>query len=328
MTLLLSRKDVESVLTMKDTMEAVEEGFRQFALGNLEMPLRTVIRIPDYNGLNLGMPAYVGGEMDALGLKVVSIYPDNPPKYDLPTTIATVLLNDPKTGAPLAIMDGTFLTAMRTGAVSGVASKYLSKPDANVAGIFGAGVQARTQLMAVAEARELELVKVYDIVPEERERYSQEMSERLGLKVIPVDNPHEAVEGCDIIVTASSARTPVFDGQWLEEGAHINGIGSHSPDARELDETTIIRSKVVADSREAVLAEAGDVMIPISDGVITEDHIHAGLGELITGAKEGRVSDQEITVFKSVGLALQDVATATKVYELCKEQGIGSSINL
>lgn len=328
MTLLLSRSDVESVLTMRDTMEAVEEGFRQFALGNLNMPLRTVIRIPDYHGLNLGMPAYIGGEMDALGLKVVSIYPDNPSEYNLPTTIATVLLNDPKTGAPLAIMDGTFLTAMRTGAVSGVATKYLAKADAKVAGIFGAGVQARTQLMAIAEARKLELVKVYDIDPETRERYTQEMGERLGLKVVPVDSPRAAVEGCDIIVAASSARTPVFDGTWVEEGAHINGVGSHSPDARELDETTIVRSKVVADSREAVLAEAGDLMIPIADGAITEGHIHAELGEVITGEKEARVTDQEVTLFKSVGLALQDVATATKVYKLCKQRGIGSSVEL
>ena len=328
MPLLLGRSDVESVLSMRDTMEAVEEGFRQFALGNLNMPLRTLIRIPGYHGLNLGMPAYIGGEMDALGLKVVSIYPDNPSEYNLPTTIATVLLNDPKTGAPLAIMDGTFLTAMRTGAVSGVATKYLARSGAKVAGIFGAGVQARTQLMAIAEARKLELVKVYDIDPETRERYTREMGERLGLKVVPVDTPRAAVEGCDIIVAASSARTPVFDGTWVEEGTHINGVGSHSPDAREVDETTIVRSKVVADTREAVLAEAGDLMIPIADGVITGGHIHAELGEVITGEEEARVTDQEVTLFKSVGLALQDVATATKVYDLCRQGGIGSSVEL
>ena len=146
--------------------------------------------------------------------------------------------------------------------------------------------------------------------------------------MVPVDNPRAAVEGSDIIVTASSARTPVFNGEWVEEGAHINGIGSHSPDARELDETTIVRSKVVADSWEAVLAEAGDLMIPIADGVITAEHIHAELGEVVIGKKEGRVTDQEITLFKSVGLALQDVATATKVYELCKQRGIGSSVDL
>ena len=328
MALLINSAEVESVLSMKETMDAVEEGFRHFALGNLNMPLRTVIRIPGYHGLNLGMPAYIGGDMDALGLKVVSIYPENPSKYNLPTTIATVLLNDPRTGALLAIMDGTFLTAMRTGAVSGVATKYLARPDAKVAGIFGAGTQARTQLMAISEARQLELVKVYDSVPEQRQRYCQEMSEKLGLKVSPVDDRRAAVEGSHIIVTATSARTPVFDGEWLEEGAHINGIGSHSPDARELDETTIARSRVVADSRDAVLAEAGDLMIPIADGAITAEHIHAELGEVITGQAEGRRADHEITLFKSVGLALQDVATAVKVYELCKQQGIGSRVDL
>jgi len=328
MALVLTRKDVEELLTMKEAMSAVEEAFRQYTLGQAIMPLRSAIRIPDYNGINLAMPAYVGGDLDALGLKVVSVYGDNPKKYGLPAVLATVVLNDPKTGDLLAIMDGAWLTAMRTGAVSGVATRYLAREDAKTAAVFGAGVQARTQLMAVCEAREIRLARVYDPLPELQNRYCQEMSERLGIEVVPVPGPRAAVEGSDVIIAASSARTPVFEGEWLSPGTHVNGIGSHTPTTRELDTATIVRSKLVVDQREAALAEAGDVIIPINEGHVTADHIHAELGEVVAGLKEGRANEAEITVFKSVGLAIQDVATATRVYKLAKEKGVGTTLSL
>lgn len=328
MALVLTRMDVEELLTMKDAMSAVEEAFRQYTLGQAIMPLRSVIRIPDYNGINLAMPAYVGGDLDALGLKVVSVYGDNPKKYGLPAVLATVVLNDPKTGDLLAIMDGAWLTAMRTGAVSGVATRYLAREDAKTAAVFGAGVQARTQLMAVCEAREVRLARVYDPLPELQNRYCQEMSERLGIEVVPAPGPRAAVEGAEVIIAASSARTPVFEGEWLSSGTHVNGIGSHTPTTRELDTVTIVRSKLVVDQREAALAEAGDVIIPINEGHVTADHIHAELGEVVAGLKEGRTNGAEITVFKSVGLAIQDVATATRVYQLAKEKGAGTTLSL
>ena len=333
MPLLLTRKDVESVLTMKEAIAAVEEGFRQLALGHVIMPQRTAIRIPEHHGLHLGMPAYVGGTEGggSLALKVVTVYPDNPSSYGLPTTIGTLLLNDPRTGALVAIMDAGFLTAMRTGAVSGVATRYLAREDARSVGVFGAGVQARTQLIAVCAVRPIEQAIVYDPVQEAREKYATEMSERLAISVEPTGDPRVCVEaGNDggVIVTASASKTPVFEGAWLSPGVHINGIGSHSPDGRELDTETIRRAKVVPDQVSACLAEAGDLIIPIQEGAITEEHIHASLGEVVAGLKPGRESAEEITLFKSVGLAVQDAATAGRVYELAREAGVGVKIEV
>lgn len=329
MPLLLTRQDVEKVLTMKDAIAAVEEGFRQMALGNVVMPQRTAIRISDYHGIHLGMPAYVGGVGDggSLALKVVTVYPENPAKYSMPTTIGTLLLNDPRTGVLLAIMDAGFLTAMRTGAVSGVATKYLARENACSVGVFGAGVQARTQLMAVCEVRSIERATVFDPWTEGRERFAAEMSERLSVPVEPTEEPRVCVAN-EIIVAASSSSEPIFEGAWLAPGTHINGIGSHSPDARELDTITLQRSKVVPDLSAACLVEAGDLIIPIKEGAITEDHIHASLGEVVAGLKPGRESDDEITLFKSVGLAVQDAATAALVYDLARGAGVGREIEI
>ena len=323
MTLLLSRKDVQNLLTMPAAIQIVEEAFRQLALGNVIMPQRTVIRVAQHGGTYLGMPAYIGGEMDALAIKVVSVYAHNPAQYNLPTTMGTLLLNDPKTGAPLAVMDASYLTAVRTGAVSGVATKHLARQDARRVGVFGAGIQAQTLVWAVCTVRNIESANVYDSDAKRARDYAAEMSKRLNISVTPVDDPRQAVKGMDVIVAASSASQPVFDGNWLVPGQHINGIGSHSPDARELDATTIVRSKVVPDLPEACLVEAGDIMIPLNEGAITKDHIHAGLGEIVAGLKPGRESDQEITLFKSVGLALQDVSTASFVYRKALEAQVG-----
>jgi alanine dehydrogenase len=264
-----------------------------------------------------------------LALKVVTVYPDNPSKYGLATTIGTLLLNDPRTGTLVAIMDAGFLTAMRTGAASGVATKYLAREDAHSVAVFGAGVQARTQLMAVCEVRPIERAGVYDPVQEAREKYAAEMSERLSIPVEPADDPLSCVErGSDVIVAASASRTPVFEGAWLAPGTHINGIGSHSPDARELDTETVRRAKVVPDYGPACLAEAGDLILPIQQGAITEDHLHASLGEVVAGLKPGRESPEEITLFKSVGLAVQDASTAARVYALARQAGVGTEVEI
>jgi alanine dehydrogenase len=328
MSLLLTRQDVEQLLPMSEAMAAVELAFREHALGNVLMPLRTSIRPPAHNGVNLGMPAYIGGALDALGLKVVSVYGENPAKYNLPTVIATVLLNDPRTGALLAVMDGTWLTAMRTGAVSGVATKYLARADARVATILGAGVQARTQLMAICEARQLQRAYVYDIDSERSRAYVEAMSAQLDLEIIPTTDLRSAIEAADILAAASNAHDPIFPGEWLHAGMHINGVGSHAPKMRELDTATIVRSLLIADQKMACLAEAGDIIIPIQEGAITEAHIHGELGQVITGQVAGRTSDEQITLFKSVGLAIQDVATAARIYALAKEQGVGQQLPL
>lgn len=326
MAILLTRKDVEALLPMSEAMAAVEEGFRQYALGNVVMPLRTTIRA--HGGVNLGMPAYIGGDLDALGLKVVSVYGTNPSQYGLPAVIATVLLNDAHTGTLLAVMDGTWLTAMRTGAAGGVAAKHLARKDASVVTVFGAGVQARTQLMAACEAREIHKAYVYDLDQERSRAYAATMSELLGIAVIATEDAQEAVEAADILVAATGAHEPIFKGEWVRPGTHINGVGSHSPGARELDTETVRRALFVADQREACLAEAGDIIIPIQEGALTEEHISAELGQVLAGQVPGRTSDEQITLFKSVGLALQDVSTAARIYALAKVQGMGQEIPL
>jgi alanine dehydrogenase len=325
MALLLTRADVQSLLTMGDAMAAVEEAFRQLALGAVDMPQRPVIRVPDHHGSVLFMPAYISG-MGALGMKVVSVYADNPKLHNLPTVMGLILLNDARTGEVVAIMDGGWITAMRTGAVSGVATRHMARPDAKVATIFGAGVQARTQLMAVAEARHLDRALVVDIVAEQRDRFAADMSTQLGIPVEPMSEARAAVEQADILVAATSAATPIFDGEWVVPGTHINGIGSHAPGMRELDTAIVRRSRVIVDLRAAALAEAGDLLIPIEEGAITADYIAGELGEVLTGKVAGRTSPDEITLFKSEGLAIQDVSVAACVYELARERGVGQQV--
>ena len=329
MSLLLSRTDVAQVLTMSETIHAVEEGFRQYARGTVKMPQRTVIHTDAHNGIHLGMPAYASeaGENGALVLKVVTVYSDNQAKYGLPTILATILLNDARTGQLMAIMDGTFLTAMRTGAASAVATKYLATKGAGTLGIFGAGWQARTQLMAIHEVRTLSRVHVFDPLTSARDQFAREMSEQLGLDVVPAKDARECAEN-EIICTATSSEIPVFDGTWLRPGTHINGVGTHTPDARELDTETILRSKVVADCSVACVEEAGDLIIPITEQLFRKEQVHAGLGEVVNGTKPGRESSDEITVFKSVGLAIQDAMTAARVYELAREANIGMEVEL
>jgi ornithine cyclodeaminase/alanine dehydrogenase len=327
MVLFLGRKDVEAALTIGDAMGAVENAFREHGLGTVNMPLRPTIRVEDHKGSVLFMPAHIKS-MGALGIKVVSVYADNPSKYNLPTILGVVLLNDPKTGELLAIMDGTYLTAMRTGAASGVATKYLARKDSRQVGIIGTGVQGRTQIAAVCTVRSVEKVKAYDIAPARCKSFCEEVTKQFRIPAVPVSSAQEVAEGSDIVITASTSKTPILNGEWLGEGTHVNAIGSHTPDARELDSNAIKRAKIIVDSRDAALKEAGDIMIPISEGLITPEHIFAELGEVITGKKVGRQNDVEITLFKSQGLAIQDVSTAKKIYDIAKRKGLGNVLTL
>lgn len=326
MPLLLTRGDVQKVLQMSDCMDACEKAFGELASGTAVLPLRTNIKPAD--GLALYMPAYLPS-MGALACKVVTVYKDNPKKRNLPTTIGKVLLQDPSSGDVICVMDGGYLTAVRTGAASGVATKLLARTDkGQTAGIFGAGVQARMQLWAVAEARELSKAYVYDVVPEAAEKLAADMGKQLGFEIKVASSGEQILEDADIICTASSSATPIFDGAKVREGTHINGIGSHTPNARELDTAIVKRSKLIADSREACLKEAGDIMIPLQEGAIAESHIYAELGEIVIKAKPGRSDNKEITLFKSNGLAIQDAATAKVVYDKAVEAGIGAQVEI
>ncbi len=325
MTLLLNRNDVISVLEMKDCMEVVEKAFAELSNGTAVLPLRIPITPPD--GLALYMPAYLK-DLGALACKVVTIYKNNPKSHNMPVTIGKVLLQDPGSGDVICIMDGGYLTAVRTGAASGVATKFLAREDPDqVAGIFGAGVQAKMQLWAMCEARDIKRAIVCDISLEAAESFKGEMEKKLDIPVEIIMNPEEMLQA-DIICTASSSPTPLFDGNHLKKGTHINGIGSHTPNARELDEKTIQCSKLVGDSKEACFKEAGDIMIPLAEGKIKESHFYAELGDVITGKELGRESAKEITVFKSNGLAIQDVATAKLIYDKAVAAGIGTKVEI
>jgi alanine dehydrogenase len=327
MAILLTKSDVMNVLDMKSTMEIVERAFAEFERGSAAMPQRTPIKIEDKHGLALFMPAMLG-EMGALGAKIVTVYPDNPSKFDLPTVLGVICLLDVETGAPIAMMDGGYLTAMRTGSVSGIATKYMARKGASVGAILGSGIQARTQVWAMIEAQSFEQIFVYSIDPPEKiDAFCAELSEQFGVKMTRANSAEAAVREADVLTLATSAAEPIIDYAWLKKGCHINGIGSHAPHMRELDEQTVCNSRIIADQTSACLAESGDFIIPMKEGKWNESMIAGDLGAVVTGALPGRTNDEEITLFKSNGLAIQDLSTAFAVYERAKAQGVGQEFN-
>ena len=323
-TRLLSRKEIESFLTMRMCMDAVEKAFADLATGNATMPPRTPILVPDKHGLALFMPAHLR-TLGALGAKIVTVYKDNVGKHDLPTVMGTIILLDEETGFPVALMDGGYLTAMRTGAVSGVAAKYMARPDARVAALFGTGVQAFTQVLAVHEACSLSEVLAYSLDPVDvRRNFAERVRAKTAVPVSLVEDPAAAVAQADIVILATTASTPVVNGQWLRPGTHITGVGSHAPGARELDSLTVQKSRVVCDLTDACKAEAGDLILPAQAGEWTWDKVIGNLGDVVIGSVPGRTSPDEITLFKSVGLAIQDVAAARLVFTEAVKRGVGT----
>ncbi|MCL5256449.1 MAG: ornithine cyclodeaminase family protein [Chloroflexi bacterium] len=327
MVLILSRSEVQRILTINEAIEAVEQGFKELAAGHAQSPLRSSLKVPEYDGVVYIMPAFIGG-LNALATKIVSVFMRNPRDYGLPTIIGTVQLNDYRTGAPLALMDGSWLTAARTGASSGVAAKYLARPDSSAAGVLGCGVQGRTQLMAACAVLPIRRALACDVVLGAAERFAREMSEVLSIPVEPAASAREVVESSDVILCATTSENPVVHGEWLKPGTFISSVGSHLPTVRELDGAAVKMSKLVVDSRESALAEAGDVILAIKEGAITADHISATIGEVALGILPGRTSREEITFFKSVGMAVQDASAALRVYNLAKERGVGVEVEI
>lgn len=309
--LFLSDADIEKLLTMKETIETVEQAFKEYAKGNVVLPTRSTIMVPKYNGSISFMPSYLT-ELDSQATKIISIYPDNK-KKGLPTTVAWIVVNDPETGMVKAFMDATYLTAMRTGAITGVAAKYLAPEDSTTAAIFGAGVQGRTQTWAACTVRDIEQVYVYDLYPEARKSFANDMSEKLGIEVIAAETGEEACRDADIVLTATTSPKPVLKREWLKKKVHVSAIGAFYPDWRELDTATVAESKLVIDDMEGIELEAGDILIPIEEGAITWDHVHAELKELVSGQKSGRTLEDTVTVFKSVGIAIQDSSVSNLV---------------
>jgi alanine dehydrogenase len=324
----LSRQDVQQAVPMREAIEIVKGAFAQLSAGKAVVPLRTQLPVERHEGVTLFMPAYLS-ESDDLGIKIVSVFPRNL-EMGWPTIFALVVVVEAATGRPLAAMDGAYLTALRTGAASGAATDLLASRDARVAAIFGAGAQGRTQLLAVCEVRDIERAWVYDTNPQAATGFVQEMA---GEGRVPNDlrlasSPTEAVREADVICTATTSQTPVFADADLKPGAHVNAVGSFTPQMQEIPDQTVARARLVVGSREGCLSETGDLIIPIRKGLITEGDIHAELGEIVAGLKPGRASSDEITLFKSVGNAVQDVSVAKRVMEKAQRLGLGIEVEL
>ena len=328
MVRILTKDNVAELLNMADALEYVEDAYKQLTLGNAFVPQRIAITDPA-PGLTLVMPGIIGGEMSALATKIVSVYKKNPEKYNMPTVLAKIMIQDINTGDIVGIMDGSLIIAMRTGAATGVSVKYLARKDSTVMSIYSAGVQARKQVSGVYYGlnQKLEKCKVFDFKKDTAESFKNEIEKDLGIEVEITESGDDLLSNTDIIVAATTSTTPIFAGDKVPEGVHISSIGAHAPDARELDTTTIKKaSLLVAGLKEACLAEAGDFIIPINEGFISESDI-ISIGDIITGKVPSRSSNSEITVFKSVGISAQDVAVGKLVYDRALKEGIGQDID-
>jgi ornithine cyclodeaminase/alanine dehydrogenase-like protein (mu-crystallin family) len=288
------------------------------------MPVRSHIDVPEHDGTALFMPSYAPCFAN-LGVKVVNVFEANATR-GLPRIQALVCLFDGATGTARAVLDGTSLTALRTGAASAVATDLLARSSASTVAILGAGVQGRTQLEAMFAVRDIRAVTVYDPLPEAAQAFAREMSGRLKTDIEVAASPRAAVSKADIVCAATVSKTPVFDDADIAAGTHINAIGSYKPDVQEIPAETMRRARIVVDHRESALAETGDLLIPLQQGSMVETDIHAELGEILLDEAAGRTSDDLVTVFKSVGVAIQDLAAATCVLERAEAQQLGTMV--
>lgn len=318
----LSGKQIRQAVKMKEIINAMEVAFTELSAGRAEMPIRSHIEIEEPSGTALFMPSYLA-PMAKIGVKTVTLFDDNR-NNGLPFIQGMVCLFDGKNGTPLAVLDGMTITALRTGAVSGLATRYLAREDAKICTVFGAGVQGRTQLEAVCAERAVKTAYVIDPFATAAESFSREMSELLGIEVIAGQDQKMAVAEADIICCATISETPVFADQDLREGVHINAVGSYKPHVQEVPEEMVLRSRLYVDHRESALEETGDLIIPLEKGLFTEEHIIAEIGELAAGSAPGRTSGSEITFFKSVGVAVQDLAAAAVALRKSEELGLGT----
>ena len=318
---ILSATDVQAAIDMPGAIEAMRDAFAAVSAGEATVPIR--LGLETEHGVSLFMPAYLS-KSGAAGAKVVSVNPGNA-AAGLPAIHGVVLVIEATTGRPLALMDGTWLTALRTGAVGGLAADLLARPDASTVALFGAGVQARTQLEAVRCVRKIATVRIVSATGASADRLVAELD---GLDAVRMDDPEAALAGADIVITATNSATPVFDGSRVEPGTHVTGVGSFTTEMREVDTELIRRARVVVDQREAILEEAGDIVGPIRDGDVDESMMSAEIGEIVLGRKPGRMSAEEITFFKSVGNAAQDVAVAARVLAAAERDGRGVVVEL
>ncbi len=328
--LVLKQEDMQAVFSMKDAVQADKDALAIYSAGKSDIPLRVNLNVPEHEGQSLYMPGYAA-QANALGVKIVSVYPRNIEK-GLTSVPATMMLVNHETGEVCGLMDGTYLTRVRTGAVSGAATDLLARKDASVFALFGTGGQAESQLEAVLTVRPIKEVRVFDISAERAERFALRMAEqfsrKFGVFISSAATAEEAVTNADVITCVTTSSRPVFDGRLVKKGAHINGVGAYTPEMQEIDEYALIHAdKVYVDTRNGALNEAGDLIKPIQKGTFSADRITGELGEVVLGKVPGREREDEITLFKTTGSAVMDVVTARRIYEAAKRQGIGTIVS-
>ncbi|MBC8353638.1 MAG: hypothetical protein H8E66_16690 [Planctomycetes bacterium] len=327
--LILNAEDVRRALPMRDAIEAMKQAFAALSANRTIVPARIHMDLDRNEGVSLFMPAYVDDddpEQQALTIKAVSLF-DHNQSHGLARIQAAVLVLDPTTGCPIAMFEGATLTGIRTAAASGAATDLLAREDSRKLAVFGAGVQARTHVEAVCAVRDIEEIAVYGPTLPKVERLIEEMRCRVNGRLYAAASQEDAARDADIICATTTSSTPIFEDVDVQPGTHINAVGSYKPVNREIPAETVIRSLVVVDSREAAWEEAGDLIQPLEAGQITRNHIHAELGEIVLGEKTGRSSSEQITFFKSVGIAVQDAFAAKAALANAKASGIGQTVD-
>ena len=331
-TLLLSDRDVHDLLPMRECIDVMAGALRAVTMGDAVLPLRTVLRLGDTTNAFASMPAILGaGESASIGAKVITVFPGND-ATPFDAHIGVVLLFDAQYGTLLAIADASSITAIRTSAVSGLATRLLANDDAATLAILGAGVLAMPHLEAVCAVRPITRVRVWSrsgaAAGSRAAVFAAAARAKFGIDVSACDTVQEAVGDADVVCTITSSRTPVLEGAWLKSGAHVNAVGASIRTARELDTAAVVNARVFGDRRESVLAEAGDVLIPLAAGAITEAHLLGELGDVLTGALQGRTATSDVTLFKSLGLAVEDVAALRHIHTKAIALGRGVAVDL
>ncbi len=329
--LILKESDISSMITMSDIIEADKEALSIYSSHKSNIPLRSNLDIPEYKGQCLFMNGYAA-PAKALGVKIVSVYPENINK-NLTSVPATMVLVDAETGVVNSLIDGTYLTRLRTGAISGLATDILSRKDSKILALFGTGGQAVTQLEAVLTVRKIEEVRVFDIFQDRAKEFAKKMSEKFSkkfnVKIIAAESSDKAIENADIITTVTTSKKPVFDANKVKKNVHINGVGSYTPDMQEIPEDILVKAnKIYVDTRDGAINESGDLITPIKKGLIKKEKINGELGEVINGQIKGRENDDEMTFFKTTGSAVLDLVAAQKIYEMAKTKGVGQIVDL
>jgi ornithine cyclodeaminase/alanine dehydrogenase-like protein (mu-crystallin family) len=322
--LVLTYDDVERLLPMDECIDVMADALSALARGEMFQPLRSVARPPKTSGLMGLMPAYRGGDDPMFALKAINVVPENPRLRGLDAHQGAVLVSDGESGELTALVNASAITEIRTAAVSGVATRLLARENAREVAILGAGVQARSHLQAMAAVRPFSRARLWSRTREHAEQLAHTAGVPFPVHV--ADTAEEAVRGADVIVTATASAEPIVARDWIADGAHINAVGSSVPHTRELDGATVAASTLIVDRRESAENEAGDYLLALQEGAIQPGHIHAELGEVVAGTATGRTSDDGITLFKSLGIAIEDLAAADHVVRKARAQGYGTEV--